>query len=62
MLCLKSLKTLPFFGALSVLASSSSCVVMCSVSPELNVCAAGRHEILGLLKDVDLFEGPTCKC
>lgn len=38
MLCLKSLKNLPFFGTLSVLASSSSsCVVMCSVSPELNV-------------------------
>ncbi|XP_076212381.1 uncharacterized protein C1orf159 homolog isoform X1 [Aptenodytes patagonicus] len=37
MLRLKSLKTLPFFGMLSVLASSSSCVVMYSVSPELNV-------------------------
>lgn len=36
MLCLKSLNNLPFFGTLSVLASSS-CVVMCSVSPELNV-------------------------
>jgi len=37
------------------------CDVFCVPGAE-GLSAAGQHKLLGLLKDVDLLEGPTCKC